>query len=113
MKFFKIENGEESLITDKKVDFREVNDHPDKFNYEFLGHVKFMEITFQSLVKSCPYSETKVFNGTLQFLNHLWLWNYHLMKNIKQLRQSWTIRMTTFSRSSTKRISIQYIKKFS
>lgn len=72
MRFFKIENGEESLMTDRKVDFCKVNDHPDDFNFEFLGHVKFMEITFPGLVKACPYSEIKVINGTRQFFNHVW-----------------------------------------
>jgi hypothetical protein len=59
------------LIADKKVDFCEVNDHPEKFNDEFLGHVKFMEITFPGLVKPCPYTDIRVMNGTRHFYNYV------------------------------------------
>lgn len=31
-----------------------------------------MELTFPGMIRSCPYTEIKVLNGTRQFLTHTW-----------------------------------------
>lgn len=60
------------MITDKRVNFCDVNEHPEHYNFEFLGHVKFMELTFSGLERACPYAEIRVINGSRHFLNYTW-----------------------------------------
>lgn len=65
----KYENSNYELVSDKTINFCHAEDHPQSYNYDFHGSIKFKELTFPELIQECPYTTIRITNGTRTFMD--------------------------------------------